>query len=76
MMKYALGILAVGLMIWALIEQTNAQPNIWVQISAVIVFFYVMMRLMDKTPGKFDKEQEDTEYSEKNQTDKEDRQDV
>lgn len=76
MMKYALGILAVGLMIWALIEQTYAHPNIWVQISAVIVFFYVMMRLMDKTPGKFDKEQEDTEYNEKNQTDKEDREDV
>lgn len=76
MMKYALGILAVGLMIWALIEQTYAHPNIWVQIPAVIVFFYVMMRLMDKTPGKFDKEQEDTECNEKNQTDKEDREDV
>lgn len=59
-MKYLLYIVAFILMIWALIEQTTDQPNIYVQIAAVIVFFYLMMKLMDKAPSKFDEQINDT----------------
>lgn len=52
-MKYLFYFLGAGLMIWALIEQTKDQPNIIVQIAAVLVFFYIMMRLMNKTPSNF-----------------------
>lgn len=62
-MKYLFYFLGAGLMIWALIEQTKDQPNIIVQIAAVLVFFYVMMRLMNKTPSNF-KEDSNTDDDE------------
>lgn len=34
---------------WAINEQTKTTPNIWIQIVAVILFFYAMSRLMSKT---------------------------
>lgn len=52
-MKYIFYFIAFGLMLWALIEQTTKKPNIYIQIIAVAVFFYLMMRLTDKTPSKF-----------------------
>ncbi|HLW42390.1 MAG TPA: hypothetical protein VKY82_08495 [Flavobacterium sp.] len=55
--------MGAGLMIWALIEQTKDQPDIIVQIAAVLVFFYVMMRLMNKTPSNF-KEDSNTDDDE------------
>lgn len=48
-MKFLIYIAVFALMIWALIEQTNETPNIWIQIAAVIVFFGLMMWLMNKT---------------------------
>ncbi len=62
-MKYLFYFLGAGLMIWALIEQTKDQPDIIVQIAAVLVFFYVMMRLMNKTPSNF-KEDSNTDDDE------------
>ena len=37
-------------MFWALIEQTKSQPNIYIQIVAVAVFFFLMRNLMSKIP--------------------------
>lgn len=62
-MKYLFYFLGAGLMIWALIEQTKDQPDIIVQIAAVLVFFYFMMRLMNKTPSNF-KEDSNTDDDE------------
>lgn len=36
---------------WAFVEQTKTTPNVWVQIVGVILFFYSMMRLMQKVPS-------------------------
>lgn len=54
-MKFLIYIVAFGLMIWALVEQTKQQPNIYIQIVAVLVFFFLMMYLMNKTPSNSDK---------------------
>lgn len=54
-MKFIIYLVAFALMIWALIEQTNSQPNIYIQIIAVAVFFFLMMYLMNKTPSNSDK---------------------
>ncbi|HLW62722.1 MAG TPA: hypothetical protein VKY33_04905 [Flavobacterium sp.] len=62
-MKYLFYFLGFGLMIWALIEQTKDQPNIFIQMAAVLVFFYIMMRLMNKTPSNF-KEDSNSEEDE------------
>jgi len=50
-MKILLYIIAFGLMFWALIEQTKSQPNIYIQIIAVVVFFFLMRNLMSKIPS-------------------------
>ncbi len=50
-MKYLVYILGFGLMLWALFEQTKEQPNIYIQIVAVVVFFLLMMQLMNKIPS-------------------------
>lgn len=44
---------------WALMEQTKVHPNIWVQVVGVALFFYAMMRLMQKTPSNFAPKQEE-----------------
>lgn len=54
-MKFLIYIAVFGLMFWALIEQTKDQPNIFFQIVAVAVFFFLMMYLMNKTPSNSDK---------------------
>jgi len=54
-MKFLIYIAVFGLMFWALIEQTKSKPNIYIQIVAVLVFFFLMMYLMNKTPSNFDK---------------------
>lgn len=54
-MKFLIYIVVFGLMFWALVEQTKDQPNIYIQIIAVAVFFFLMMYLMNKTPSNSDK---------------------
>ncbi len=54
-MKFLIYIVVFGLMFWALVEQTQDQPNIYIQIIAVAVFFFLMMYLMNKTPSNSDK---------------------
>jgi hypothetical protein len=44
---------------WAVIEQTKDHPKIWVQIIGIALFFYSMMRLMQKTPSNFTPKEED-----------------
>ena len=53
-MKILLYLAAFGLMIYALIEQTKEQPNIYIQVIAVAVFFVLMQNLMNKTPSNFE----------------------
>ncbi|MBA5791799.1 hypothetical protein H1R17_11290 [Flavobacterium sp. xlx-214] len=60
-MKILVYIVSFALMFWALLEQTKEKPNLIIQIIAVAVFFFLMMRLMDKTPGKFDKNEQQNE---------------
>lgn len=52
-LKNILPILTFIFMVWAVMEQTKAQPNIWIQVVGVALFFYTMMRLMQKTPSNF-----------------------
>ena len=54
-MKFLIYIAVFGLMFWALVEQNKSQPNIYIQIVAVLVFFFLMMYLMNKTPSNSDK---------------------
>ncbi|UUV21074.1 hypothetical protein MG290_04130 [Flavobacterium sp. CBA20B-1] len=61
-MKIILYVVAFALMIWALVEQTLAKPNLYVQIIAIIVFFFVMKDLLNKTPSNFDKDNNDTNH--------------
>ena len=58
-MKSIIYLAGFVLMIWALIEQTREKPTVFIQIFAVVVFFFMMMKLMNKTPSNFDKNQED-----------------
>lgn len=51
-MKYVLGIVASALMIWSLLDKEDNEYKIYVQVLALLLFFYVMMRLMNKTPSK------------------------
>ncbi|UUC45403.1 hypothetical protein [Flavobacterium cerinum] len=57
-MKTIYIVLFFGMGAWALYEQTQPNPNIWVQIVAVVIFFYGMMKLMEKVPGKNQEEEE------------------
>jgi len=36
---------------WALVESSKDEPNIWVQVIGVALFFYGMAMLMQKTPS-------------------------
>lgn len=52
-------------MLWGLMEQTETHPKIWVQVIGVVLFFYAMMRLMQKTPSNFsNREQNDIKEKE------------
>lgn len=59
-MKIVLYVVAFALMIWALIEQTQNKANIYIQIIAIVVFFFVMKDLLNKTPSNFDSNKNDT----------------
>jgi len=54
-MKFIVYLAAFALMFWALMEQTNDQPNLYIQIISVLVFFFLMMYLMNKTPSNNNK---------------------
>lgn len=56
-MKYLFYLAAFGLMLWTLVEQTREHPNVYIQIVAVIVFFFAMMRLMNQTPSNYNKKE-------------------
>lgn len=56
-MKYLFYSVAFGLMLWTLVEQTREHPNLYIQIVAVIVFFFTMMRLMNQIPGNDSKKE-------------------
>ncbi len=49
--KILLSIVTLFFMGWALMEQYEEHPKIWVQVIGVGLFFYSMMRLMQKTPS-------------------------
>ena len=48
-------LLTVALLIW---QQTKAQPSVWVQIPAIIIFFFGMSRLSAKTQSKNQEKEE------------------
>ncbi len=50
-MKYIYIIITLVFIAWAFVEQTKENPNIWIQIVGVVLFFYGMMRLMSKVPS-------------------------
>lgn len=65
-MKFLIYIAAFGLMFWALMEQTKSQPNIYIQIIAVVVFFILMMYLMNKTPSNTNEDNNQTNNEQRN----------
>lgn len=65
-MKTILWLLAFALMIWAVIEQTRPEPNLYVQIAGVVAFFFAMYQLSQRTPGEKEKQNVD-----KNENDEE-----
>lgn len=67
-MKYTLGIIASALMIWSLLDKENNEYKVYVQVLALFLFFFVLMRLMDKTPSKKDDFAKD-DFSKKNDND-------
>lgn len=64
-MKYILGILASILMIWSLLDKENNQYKVYIQVLAVGLFFYIMMRLMNKTPSKYDQKKDNEDLNKK-----------
>ena len=48
-------LLTVALLIW---QQTKDQPSVWIQIPAIIIFFFGMSRLSAKTPSKNQEKEE------------------
>ena len=65
-MKTILWLLAFALMIWAVIEQTRPEPNLYVQIAGVDAFFFAMYQLSQRTPSEKEKQNVD-----KNENDEE-----
>jgi len=65
-MKTILWLLAFALMIWAVIEQTRPEPNLYVQIAGVVAFFFAMYQLSQRTPSEQEKQNVD-----KNENDEE-----
>ena len=63
-MKSLIYLAGFALMILALIEQTREKPNVFIQIFAVVVFFFMMMKLMNKTPSNFDKSEDKNQEDE------------
>ena len=65
-MKTILWLLAFALMIWAVIEHTRPEPNLYVQIAGVAAFFFAMYQLSQRTPSEKEKQNVD-----KNENDEE-----
>lgn len=63
-MKYILGIVATSLMIWSLLDKENQEYKVYVQVVAVALFFFVIMRLMDKMPSKNEESNKDNNFKE------------
>ncbi|WP_035678621.1 hypothetical protein [Flavobacterium limnosediminis] len=57
-MKTIYIILIFALMGWAFYEQTKPEPNIFIQVIGVLVFFFGMMKLMSKVSSN-SKDKED-----------------
>ncbi|HLV45749.1 MAG TPA: hypothetical protein VKY32_01785 [Flavobacterium sp.] len=66
-MKTFLWLAAFVLMAWAVWEQTRPEPNLYVQIAGVAVFFFAMYRLSQRIPS----EQEQQNQLDKNENDEE-----
>ncbi|MEK6493321.1 hypothetical protein [Myroides odoratimimus] len=49
--KIIFNILILFFMGWALVESSKDEPNIWIQIVGVALFFFAMAKLMQKTPS-------------------------
>lgn len=58
-MKTIFIIVMFGMGGWGLYEQTQPHPNIWIQVIAVVIFFYGMMRLMAKVPSENQEREEE-----------------
>lgn len=57
MKKFIIPIMVIAIIV-ALYEQGNAEKNVYVQVIAIVVFMFGMMRLSAKTPSK-NKDKED-----------------
>lgn len=55
-MKTFLWLAAFVLMAWAVWEQTRPEPNLYVQIAGVAVFFLAMYRLSQRIPSERDQQ--------------------
>ena len=51
--------------VFAIIEQSKTQPNMYIMILAIVVFVYGMIQLSAKTPSKHREEQETTDEDDK-----------
>lgn len=56
--KYIYSILILVVVMTLLWQQTQDKPSIWVQIPAIIVFFFGMSKLSAKTPSKNQEKEE------------------
>lgn len=70
-LKYILAIVATSLMIWSLLDKENQDYKVYVQVVAVALFFFVMMRLMDKMPSKNEESNKENNFKDKDDNDNE-----
>lgn len=63
-MKTLFYFIALGIMVWALIDQVSEHPSKWLQMVAVVVFFGAMMQLMNRTPSNHKKEDQNNNEDE------------
>ncbi len=66
-MKTFLWFVAFALMVWAVIEQSKPQPNLYIQVAGVVGFFFAMYQLSQRTSS----EQDSHNQSNENQSDDE-----
>ena len=52
-------------MIWSLLDKENNQYKVYIQVLAVGLFFFIMMRLMNKTPSKHDQTKDEADLNKK-----------
>ena len=68
-MKYIIGIIATCFMIWSLLDKENQDYKVYVQVVAVALFFFVMMRLMDKLPSKKEESNKEDNFKDNDKND-------